>query len=41
MLTICHVDIGDAAEIEKKDRPSSFDTSKRDDIVLLTFERKK
>jgi len=40
VLTICHVRTGvDGAE--KKDRPSEFDAKKRDDVVILTFERKK
>ncbi len=39
-LTICYVRPGvDGAE--KRDRPTEFDGKKRDDVVLLTFERKK
>jgi uncharacterized protein (TIGR03067 family) len=40
-LIICHVNADSATENEKADRPSSFDTTKRDDVVLLTLKRKK
>jgi uncharacterized protein (TIGR03067 family) len=39
ILTICYVRVG--VDAEKKDRPSEFDAKKRDDVVILTFERKK
>jgi len=39
-LTICYVDTSvDGAE--KKDRPTSFDPKKRDDVKVITFVRKK
>jgi uncharacterized protein (TIGR03067 family) len=40
-LIICHINWENGAEIEKKDRPSSFEPTARDDIVVLTFKRKK
>lgn len=38
-LTICYVG-GKVEDPEKKERPTEFDTKKRDDVVILTFQRK-
>ncbi len=40
ILTVCYVRVG-VDRAETRDRPAEFDAKKRDDVVILTFERKK
>ena len=40
VLTICYIQLS-LEDAEKKERPSVFESKKGDDVVLLTFERKR